>query len=342
MNLYGSYRKLLDNSKHAIMAAIEIYNKPKFEYREEVFSILISNAWELLLLAILSKNRVRIFRKKERHKDYQTLHFEDSIREAKKHFPNDMPSKPIIANIQLLRTFRNISVHYYHEPVNKQTIYFLAQAAIKNYRDVVLSIFKQDISNEVTIVLLPLSFNRLPDFVEFLKPKKETNYTPFEETLFASLKDLEKSNGADIDRFVTFYTIKFERTSDTNSADIIAGKSANEDGRVIVKDSDPDQTHPFVQSDIIGSRKKSKHRNLNRDINSYSFQAVIWHHNIKNAIKYCWASTRVGVPRYSSIFVDFLNNLTDDDVKIAREKYKAYQSQKRASKKARKQEKERQ
>jgi len=44
----GQYRKLRANSKAALIGAIEIYNKPRFEYRDEVFVILLLNAWELL------------------------------------------------------------------------------------------------------------------------------------------------------------------------------------------------------------------------------------------------------------------------------------------------------
>ena len=40
MNYRGSYRKLLENSKAAMMAAIEIYNKPAFKYRDECVVIL--------------------------------------------------------------------------------------------------------------------------------------------------------------------------------------------------------------------------------------------------------------------------------------------------------------
>ena len=41
--------KLLANSLAAILSSIEIYNKPDFKYREEIFTILNINAWELLL-----------------------------------------------------------------------------------------------------------------------------------------------------------------------------------------------------------------------------------------------------------------------------------------------------
>ncbi len=43
--------ELAEKSVQAAIAAIEIYNKPNFSYREEAFSLLMSNAWELLLKA---------------------------------------------------------------------------------------------------------------------------------------------------------------------------------------------------------------------------------------------------------------------------------------------------
>ncbi len=46
-------RKLIENSIAASLSAIEIYNKPNFLYRNEVFCILIVNAWELLFKAKL-------------------------------------------------------------------------------------------------------------------------------------------------------------------------------------------------------------------------------------------------------------------------------------------------
>ena len=44
-------QELAEKSVQAAIAAIEIYNKPNFSYREEAFALLMSNAWELLLKA---------------------------------------------------------------------------------------------------------------------------------------------------------------------------------------------------------------------------------------------------------------------------------------------------
>lgn len=46
-------QRFLLKAEAALIAAIEVYNKPDFRYREESFAILILNAWELLLKAKL-------------------------------------------------------------------------------------------------------------------------------------------------------------------------------------------------------------------------------------------------------------------------------------------------
>src|SRR5437660_1076382 len=48
-------------AESALIAAIEIYNKPDFKYREETFAILAINAWELLIKAkVLAENENRV------------------------------------------------------------------------------------------------------------------------------------------------------------------------------------------------------------------------------------------------------------------------------------------
>ena len=55
-------QELFEKSLAAMVASIEVYNKPDFEYREETFAILAVNGWELLLKAKWLKdnnNKVR-------------------------------------------------------------------------------------------------------------------------------------------------------------------------------------------------------------------------------------------------------------------------------------------
>ena len=82
MNPFGSYRQLRDNAVAAMVGSIEIYNKPRFSYREECAVILMVNSWELLLKATLSKNRVSIYYPKRRNEPYKTYSLTDAARKV--------------------------------------------------------------------------------------------------------------------------------------------------------------------------------------------------------------------------------------------------------------------
>ncbi|MCB0737557.1 MAG: hypothetical protein KDC92_08595 [Bacteroidetes bacterium] len=59
-------QRILEKSVQTALSAIEIYSKPDFNYREESFSILMVNAWELLLKArILQLIKIKLESLKE-------------------------------------------------------------------------------------------------------------------------------------------------------------------------------------------------------------------------------------------------------------------------------------
>ena len=48
-------------AREALLAAVEIYNKPRVEYREQTVAFLIVNAWEVLIKArIVQQNGGKI------------------------------------------------------------------------------------------------------------------------------------------------------------------------------------------------------------------------------------------------------------------------------------------
>ena len=53
--------ELASKAVQAAVAAIEIYNKPNFSYREEAFSLLMLNGWELLLKTMPTPRRTSAF-----------------------------------------------------------------------------------------------------------------------------------------------------------------------------------------------------------------------------------------------------------------------------------------
>ena len=320
MNLYGAYKKLLSNSKQAMFSAIEIYNKPKFDYREEVFVILLVNAWDLLLLAILSKNKKRIFQKKKKGQPYKTLKFDTSYSEASKFFVS-LEQKDIQAiktNLSLIRDYRNKAIHYYGDKPKQHVIYVLSQSAIKNYFDAFKSIFNEDLINEINIILLPLSFNNQPRFIEFFKQNKSKGNS-FVQSLFKNLKELEDID-ADTSLFITQCSVKIESSRSIKSSDFnsVYDEKSN---AVAIKTMDPDDSYPFLRKDIIGGKKNPKHSNLKKELNQYDFQAIVFVDKLKESKKYCWQSKKGGSPRYSYEVIEFLNKITDLQIQKARKLY---------------------
>ncbi|HCE5420930.1 TPA: DUF3644 domain-containing protein [Legionella pneumophila] len=323
MNLLGSYRKLLDNSKQAMIAAIEIYNKPNFSYREEIVSILLINSWELLFLAILSKNRQRIFKAKARDQNYQTWSFDESIKKAKEYFPSSIDFRVTTENLELLKKYRNNATHYYNHLDNAHCVYVLAQAAIKNYRDLVLEIFQCDIVNYVSLVLLPLSFNEQPDFVQFFRGIQKKNLSPLVQELFQVMKSLEDDHH-DTSRLLTQCTVKIESTKKITTADIFVGiDNNNETGTVVLAPPrDPNKTHPYSRKELL-----IKLKNEGKEINEHSFEAICSEYNLKNTeingFKYAWKSNRkASAWCYTSEIIKFIRQLTNHDIEQAKLSYK--------------------
>lgn len=54
-------QQLVRSSMSAMLAAIEIYNKPRIDHRDENCIVLLVNAWEMLLKALLCKHNQPIF-----------------------------------------------------------------------------------------------------------------------------------------------------------------------------------------------------------------------------------------------------------------------------------------
>lgn len=160
--------EISEKSVSAAISAIEIYNKPDFSYREEAFSLLMLNAWELLLKA---KWLV------DRDEDISTLHIVDSNGDVKKsrsgnsithgvHYlanklMEDVDSgleKPCFDNIQALIEIRDNSAHF----INKD-IYFgrrileIGTASLRNYMNLATEWFQLDLS-KYNFFLMPISF----------------------------------------------------------------------------------------------------------------------------------------------------------------------------------------
>ena len=168
--------ELLDKSISAMIAAIEIYNKPDFMYRGETFSILAINSWELLLKAKYLKdnhNKMRTLyvmepitnkdgskSKKRKIKTTRSgnpfTHSIDFI--SKKLIEKGEMDKVVYDNIMALIELRDSAIHFYNYSVKFNVrIQEIGTATLKNYVSLYKKWFNKDLS-DYNFYLMPLSF----------------------------------------------------------------------------------------------------------------------------------------------------------------------------------------
>jgi EC042_2821-lke REase/Protein of unknown function (DUF3644) len=303
INYRGSSRKLAGNSTAAMVAAVEVYNKPRFEYRDEVVVILMMNAWELLLKAIVSKAGKSIYEKKERGKLYHTLTWGGAFGVAASSglWPEDMSAKAVYENIELLSLYRNNAQHYYNEPDFGQLLYSLMQTSLFNFRDLLNAVGLGDLCREITWQILPLGFDAPFDPVSFLKgnpknpPSRGAAVSEYLARVQDSLRSLER-DGIDTGRFLTVYQVQLVSTKKVQEADITVGVAPvgelAAEGVVIPRQVDPNESHPYLQKDIVRKVQESL-----PGFTSRSFQAVVWKYGLRHDKRYVWEAKK-----YKGIF----------------------------------------
>ena len=152
---------LLECSIQSALSSIEIYNKPDFKYREEIFSILIINSWELLIKAKILKdsgedlNSIYVKKSDGSVKTNRTCNpMTIEIFGAMKMVDLD---GTVIENIGRLVDIRDTAIHYYHTTSLSYLMYILGAATLRNYQKVVNSWFNKSLS-EYNFYIMPLAF----------------------------------------------------------------------------------------------------------------------------------------------------------------------------------------
>jgi hypothetical protein len=328
MNYRGSSRHLLRNAKSALLAAIEIYNKPGFSYRDECFVILLLNAWELILKALISKNGKSIYYRKKRGEPYKTLSVDDAFTMAEKFFPKAVQSVPVRNNIDLLSTYRDNSVHFYNEQNFGVVIYALAQTSIVNFKDLLKESFRIDLGEDITWQLMPIGLEPPIDPLLYIsegaKPVTSTSSAvkQFLTALAASIKEVESAQ-ADTGRLLTIFRVSLQSVKKIEHADLTVGVTGSgvdpsAGPLVITKIKDPNVTHPLRQKDVL-ERVGNLH---GKKFTSHIFQAICYKFGFKEDQQYCWRATGGVLTRYSNDIVTRIQRISEDDVKDALLKYK--------------------
>jgi hypothetical protein len=170
--------RFLQKAEAALLSAIEVYNRPTFEYREETFAILALNAWELLIKAKLlaeHNNRIRALYTFERRtlkngQQSQKLYLKrnrsgaplsHSLSRAITELENKTPVRvdtAIKSNLEALTEIRDSAIHFLvASPQLAKQVLEVGTAAVRNFIELARSWFQRDLSGR-HFFLMPIGF----------------------------------------------------------------------------------------------------------------------------------------------------------------------------------------
>lgn len=327
-----SSRFLLEHSKEAMVAAIEIYNKPTISYRNECTVILIVNSWELLLKALLVANKQSIHDTSDSpQRPTRTISWQKAWRKSQQFLPEFLANSATQRNLEILARYRDEAIHYYNSSSLGISLYLLFQAAIVNYRHLVMHGWSEDIADVMTWHLLPIGMTPSTDIVSYLGHAKESleksAASRFLAEIHNSIDDLMKSN-ENVDCFLLTVTVGLESIKKADHADVtvgIDGKYGSDDPSVAVRFQDPNRSHPFRQTEVLA---KIEHVG-DRRLTSHVFQTIVWKHQLRDNKRYCWSAYEGVLTRYSADILNLIRKLSHSDVEEAINDYKHHLRERR-------------
>jgi hypothetical protein len=233
------YRRLLDKSIAAAVAAIEIYNKPHFQYREESFVILLINAWELLLKAKVlkdAKNRVSTLYTRQGHRLKRSRSGTPLTIDLFACLHRVSVDDRVSDNLNALIEIRDAAIHFFNDSRVRYLVFTLGVASLKNYQHLVKEWFKRSLS-EYHFFILPLGFSYDFKTIYMLELEKAPKVLA---SLFRSAAECQAKTGAQGDRFAFACEIATELKS---AKKFVEGADATikvdqqaKDGYVVVKE----------------------------------------------------------------------------------------------------------
>lgn len=237
------YRTLLDKAIAATVAAIEIYNKPDFQYRAETFSILAINGWELLLKAKWLNNNgnkiqsLYVWEKRENKDGSKSQRL--TIKRTRSQNPFTISlydvgekltaqghlEKNAWTNIKALLEVRDSAIHFYNPSRDlTKKLQEIGAASLKNFAALVEEWFGYDLS-KFNFYLMPLAFVDLPTQAKAIVPnKEEKNFLKYLKQLESKVADLDSDYSVTVDIDVKFTRSKAKNVPGVN---IVNSKDPN-------------------------------------------------------------------------------------------------------------------
>ena len=246
---------LLDSSKAALFAGIEIHNKPHIAYRYQTSVILIINAWELALKAYIYKY---IGKKKIFENDKHTISFSKSlvlVRDNINFKKGNNTFKAIFDNINLLNEYRCDVIHYSESELDP-IIFMLISKAVLNYNDFVKEYFKLDITKSNNLIILPIGLKLPLNPIEYLNQDYKLANNEFVNKVIKTIKNLNDNNIQE--SIVIHFDLFANSVKNVTNSDILVAITKNDDADLTMSISkkyrltnDPNATPIRVEEPIL-------------------------------------------------------------------------------------------
>lgn len=206
-------RAILEKSVAACVSAIETYNKPDFSYREETFSILLVNAWELLLKAKIVYDNNDAFEpiqatdhlgspRRGRSGNLLTIDISHCLAILARH---NQLSRNARTNLEMLMEVRDNAIHYLTKDRDfRQKVQEIGVASLKNYVTAIHAWFNTDLS-AYNFYLVPMSGFQSTDAAALAAQSKE-------QELQNLLRYFQAMEGAGTDNREDIYAVTLQLT----------------------------------------------------------------------------------------------------------------------------------
>jgi hypothetical protein len=204
----------------------KIHNKPIFKHRYEVCTLLVINAWELVLKAYIAKETksVKLFRK-----DGTTKPFTECVECVASHLGKRfIPTK---YSLEILYGYRNNVAHFYRENLDILVLGLLKASVLffsGFIEDFIEEHFAQSLREEANLILLPIGFSSPISPLDLISTKSAAKHCSEEVKSF--LRSIKKSSDAlekqgITDSIVVNFSIALVNESRIKNADLTAAIS---------------------------------------------------------------------------------------------------------------------
>lgn len=302
------YDHLFINAEEALISSIEIYNKPLWNYKFQTSLILLINAWELLLKAIIVKhdglNSIMVT-------DTNTISFDNAIKIVSEINEENL-SMASKENLSILYDIRNNYTHFYSEEIDT-ILYSLMAKSIDEFIKLALKYFKFKHQEILSMQCLPIFFNIVKTTIQEIKVIQNSKDT-FIKSLADRIVSFASSN-KDIDSIMYNVDINLQTVKNFKNADLIFGLDDGSDytinlekkyvlgnksdkglQKVTLTDDEINEKYPYIYENLIELRQnKGDYKRIQEFIKSVR--------NADNAIEYCYEKNKHPQRKTGSFYI---------------------------------------